>query len=136
MLRCEKCGKEIKRNMIMHLKFCKGIAEAETNPPSVRQVGGSEMAPPSKFITYRSPRIKGLRIIVRPSFNRTIETPTGNYVTRVEGKVAEFKNGLFTTDDPEVIEFLDKFSRNKKNARYPIISSEQMREMGNTLRGR
>jgi hypothetical protein len=142
-MNCNKCGKIFKdnRGVAVHIANCKGTG-AETSPPSAPQEEGisesplpitPEEAKEAKFVTFRSPRIKSLRIVVVPSMNRVIETPTGNYVTRVDGKTAEFVDGIYRTNDPEIIECLTKYSANKKNARYPVISDIDIERMRKTL---
>jgi hypothetical protein len=107
----------------------------ETNPPATPQGEKEPAAPssPTKEVIFRSPRIRGLRIIVSPSFNRVVETPTGNYVTRVPGKVVEFKDGMYKTSDPEIIAFLDGYTKSKAAHRYPIISSLEIERMAKSL---
>jgi hypothetical protein len=146
---CQKCGKDIKKGLTMHSRFCGGAMTSpeikdcgtEPNPPSVPQAG-EEVAPPLlaaplpeqvREVTYRSPRIKGLRLVVTPTFNRIIETPTGNYVTRVAGKTVEFKEGFYKTSDPEIIAFLNRYTKTKSAARYPVISSDEIARMAKCL---
>lgn len=134
MFRCEACGKEFKSNAGLggHKRFCKEFATGETRPPSPVQEEGATMPPsPNKVMEYRSPKIRDLRIIVRPSFYNTINTPTGSRTMLVPGKTVEFKDGSYKTDDPEIIEFLSHYS----NSKFPIISMETIREMGKSLRG-
>jgi hypothetical protein len=128
--RCETCGKEFRNNAGLggHKKFCKGIAEGETRPPSpIQQEEGAQGSPLLKrIVEYRSPKIRGLRIIVRPSFYNTVNTPTGSRTMLVPGKVVEFRDGVFKTDDPEIIEFLSHYS----NPKFPVLSVDDMKDMG------
>jgi hypothetical protein len=133
MFECELCGKENKNKagMKSHMRVCGAVP----NPPAAPRVLEELPAPPSlpKEVVYRSPRIRALRIIVTPTFNRVIETPTGNYVTKVAGKTVEFKEGLYRTKDPEIISFLDGYTKSKAAHRYPIISSLEIERMGKCL---
>jgi hypothetical protein len=134
-VKCDICGRTYDtRGLAIHKKkHLSGKIDAQgTCPPPEHPRGEMAKATPlpSKTVTYRSPRVRSLRVIIKPSFWTQVNTPQGSHVIKVEGKVAEFKDGRFTTDDPEIIEVLNKYS----NRRFPVISEDAIREMGKCLR--
>jgi hypothetical protein len=71
-----------------------------------------------------------LRIVIRPQYWVKTETPAGIQQVLSEGKVAEFREGIFVTEDPEIIDFLE----NKyKDGRYPVLSLAKIRAFGRGL---
>lgn len=136
MIKCDKCEREFKDGRGMRLHKCVG---AEQRPPAApAPVGEAKEASPiveskRRMVVFRSPRVRDLRIVITPSFNKIIEGPAGSYITRVAGKTAEFRDGIFRTDDPEIIEYLSKYSEKRENGRYPIISTIDMENMKKCL---
>ncbi len=66
----------------------------------------------------------GLRIVVVPTREVRMDTPAGIIHERVQGKTVEFLNGLYTTDDPEIIDFLE---HKYKDERFPVFSDMKLR---------
>lgn len=135
MIKCELCNREFKDNRGIRLHKCVG---ADTRPPTASAPEGEAKVSPSvkkdgRYVIYRSPRVRDLRIVVTPSFNKIIDGPAGSYITRVQGKTAEFRDGVFRTNDPEIIEYLNQYSQKKENGRYPIISMDEIEKMRERL---
>jgi len=124
---CPICGKVFKdgRGFAVHVANCEKLKNVEkgTSPPPSRLEGEIAAPPLSATVEYRSPRVKGLRIVVSPTYYNQVETPTGTRVIPVKGKTAEFKDGVFRTSDPEIIKYLNQYS----DARYPVVNMTEMR---------
>lgn len=142
MFSCEVCGKEVKTKLALaghkrtHNKNenKEGIEIAASSPrPPLTQPGPGEetlsVNPDGSpaFVTFRSPMSSGLRIVIKPSMWTTLETPAGTVKQVVPGKTVEFLNGIFKTNDPDVIDFLEN---RYKSDRYPIFSDSNLRKMG------
>jgi len=131
-LTCDACGKVYKGLGALNAhKFYKhkGLGGATTCPPVSPPGEGVKVAPSSKVV-FRSPKSSDLRIVIKPSYWVRTETPAGIVQVLSEGKAAEFHNGVFTTEDPEMIDFLE----NKyKDGRFPVFSLAKIREFGRGL---
>jgi len=130
-LTCEACGKKCKglAGLMAHKRLNhKDMGAATTCPPVAAPGEGTQIVPSQ--VTFRSPRASDLRIVLKPSYWVKTETPAGIVQQLSEGKVAQFRMGVFATDDPEIIDFLEN---RYKDDRYPIFSLAKIREMGRGL---
>jgi len=131
-LTCEACGKKCKglAGLMAHKRLNhKDMGAATTCPPVAAPGEGTQIVPSQ--VTFRSPKSTDLRIVIKPSYWVKTETPAGIVQVLSEGKAANFHMGVFTTDDPEIIDFLE----NKyKDSRFPIFSLARLQAMGKSLR--
>ena len=72
-------------------------------------------------VRFFSPRSNGLSVVVQPKEWYTQQTPSGSRTIQSEGKTAQFKNSIFVTEDPEIIEYL---SHTYKDRRFPVVREE------------
>lgn len=131
MLTCDVCGKELKNmaglKMHMRLKHGEEMAPVSSRPPLSEQGEPSEKGAPSK-IMFHSPMSSELRIVVKRTDQVRVVTPAGIIHERVPGKTVEFRQGLYYTDDPEIIDFLE----NKyKDERFPVYSDRKLQGIVN-----
>ena len=132
MFVCDICGKETRTpaSLGAHKRYKHGSGEA--CPPLAPAVG--EVNPPLQHekvletITFRSPKSSELRIIIKPSRNFKLETPNGVILDTVAGKMAEFRMGLFSTNDPEIIHFLEYKYNDPK---FPVYSNRTLKRLAN-----
>lgn len=130
LLKCNVCGKQCKSigGLGSHMRTHKNEIAAQGTCPPPEQPGEGKAAPPL-VRTYRSPRNRLLRVVVKPAYWGKQHTPAGDITVKFPGKTAEFIDGKLTTSDPEVIAALDKY----KDPRYPIVSDDEIREMRKCL---
>jgi len=132
-LTCEICEKVYKGLGALNAhKFYKhkGLGGATTCPPVSPPGEGVLPETPSLKVAFRSPKSADLRIVIKPSYWVKTETPAGIVQVLSKGLVADFHNGVFTTEDQEIIDFLE----NKyKDGRFPIFSLARIRAMGRSL---
>jgi hypothetical protein len=132
-LTCGACGGVYKGLGALNAhKFYKHkVSGAATTCPPVAAPGeGALPEAPSLKVSFRSPKAGDLRIVIRPQYWIKTETPAGTQQVLSEGKVAEFREGIFITEDPEIIDFLE----NKyKDGRYPVLSLAKIRAFGRGL---
>ena len=131
-LTCEICEKVYKGLGALNAhKFYKhkGLGVATTCPPVATPGEGVQVAPSSR-VSFRSPKSSDLRIVIKPSYWVRTETPAGIVQVLSEGKAAQFHMGVFTTEDLEIIDFLE----NKyKDDRFPVLSLAKIRSFGRGL---
>jgi hypothetical protein len=129
-LTCDACGKVYKGLGALNAhKFYKHkvLGAATTCPPVAAPEEGVLPQAPSSKVVFRSPMASDLRIVIKPSYWVKTETPAGIVQVLSEGKAAEFRNGVFMTEDPEIIDFLE----NKyENGRYPVFSLSKIQRIG------
>jgi hypothetical protein len=127
IISCPVCGKECKgrTGLSAHTRFVHASPRpplaVETAPEAVQE-GASAPSSPREEI-FVSPMSAMLRVVVKPSTQTHMVTPTGILSTRAEGKVAEFRDGVLITKDPEIIDFLENHYRDD---RYPVYSKRRM----------
>ncbi len=114
--KCEQCGGEFK-NLGAHLR-------SHTAGKTAGELLSSAPAgPTSKRLRFLSVRSPSMRLVVKPTTWEFVSTPTGSRSVQVTGKAVEFVNGVFETDDPELIEFLE---HKYNDSRFPVISANQL----------
>mgnify|MGYP003145369324 CR=1 FL=1 len=72
-------------------------------------------------VTFYSPRAKEQTVVVEPQEWLTTRTPAGDRTIQSPGKTAQFSNGMFITDDPDIIEYLTNVYSDK---RHPIVRTD------------
>lgn len=104
-----------------------------------------EPAVNSGEVTFFSPRLPFLTVIVTPGEWRMVSGPAGDKMVSVDGLTAEFDNGIYKTADPTIIAYLsgDKETAKKlglvdKNGRarvyddprFPIFTEKLLHSYG------
>lgn len=77
--------------------------------------------PISKDIRFFSPKSGSLNIVVEPKEWMVVKTPAGERTIQSPGKTAQFMNNIFTTEDPEIIEYL---TNTYADRRFPIVRDD------------
>ena len=82
----------------------------------------NKLEAPLKNIRFFSPRSAGLNVVVTPKVWVKQQTPAGEMTLQSEGLKAEFDNGMFETDNEDIIEFLTNIYDDK---RYPVVRQDE-----------
>jgi hypothetical protein len=145
LVKCPKCDKEFKNQGGVNLHARKAHPISDVSGPASKAVTeGSAVttgasAPVQAEVTFYCPRPLYQTVVVIPEQWYTIEGPAGNKQETVDGVYATFDNGRFTTDDPEIIDYLEnpnhtcKYHTGSKrkggynDARFPIHSERKIR---------
>lgn len=95
-------------------------------------------------VSFYSPRLPFIQIVVVPSEWRLVEGPAGAKQYPVEGITVEFDNGRYVTSNPKIIAYLEGNKEEAKklglvdkkgdprvynDPKFPILSDRKMREM-------
>ena len=88
----------------------------------VEVIGSAEVITPTTRVFY-SPKALSMVITVKPEYWGVKSTPAGDIRTKVEGKYVQFERGRFATEDPEIIDYIEKTYR---DPRFPILSDRQV----------
>lgn len=138
------CGREFKNQggVNLHLKShrpkeVKLVAKAIQVPDPVAPITEGDETQP--LVVFYSPRSVGLTVVVIPERWVMLQTPAGLIPAPSEGKSAEFNQGKYTTDDPEIIACLEgdlkalralgSSAKPYLDHRFPILSDRQMKAM-------
>lgn len=119
--KCSVCGKSFK-NVGAHIKRSHPAAYGA----KLKSEGNSSSAPSAapaqpevglqRFVSSRAPY---LTVVVEPERQGFINTAAGSMHTTLPGIKIQFTNGIFETDDPKLIDYLE----NKyKDRRYPVTN--------------
>lgn len=135
MFTCSHCGGEFKNEhgLKVHVgRYCKGVSR----PPHPVAVAEGASAPSvSRTVRFVSPKSANLRVVIKPTAWERVLSPgaAGQQViqtVQIEGKAAQFVDGLFTTEDPVIIEYLENvYSKKPENAMFPIYSQKIMADL-------
>jgi hypothetical protein len=122
----EGCGKVCKGPAALgaHKRYAHKVRKS---PPLTDRAAPAEEVGATSSVTFRSPRNPELRVVITRTDRMLIPTPAGTIQELRQGKTAEFREGLFTTDDPEIINYLEN---RYHDARYPILSQRVISRMG------
>lgn len=115
---CKDCGRIFKNAGGVNLHARKAhpavdSAKSAASPITTSTVSQSErpaQRPVAAFpeeVTFYCPRPLYQTVVVIPEQWYNVEGPAGSKQEKTEGKLAEFDNGKFVTDDPEIIDYLE-----------------------------
>jgi len=75
----------------------------------------------AESIKFYSPEAAGLSLVVESINWIKEETPGGTRTIQTDGKSVKFENGIFESDDEEVIEYLTNIY---KDRRFPVVRTD------------
>lgn len=116
--KCPLCSRTVK-NLQLHIDryHPEGVPLDEAKGS---ENSSSAPAPTSTSkVKFFSPRSAELRVVVAPTRRGFVQTPQGSMDTVFMGKSAQFMNGEYETDDPEIIEHL---TSKYNDRRYPVVN--------------
>jgi hypothetical protein len=135
MVTCSHCGGEFKNEHGLKIHVAR-ICQRVSSPPHpevvVEEVAASSIPTKVRFVSPKSP---SLRIVVKPRERTQVLNPGTGGVPSVQsyltpGKVAEFQDGQFSTDDVEIIDYLEEtYAKNPSNSMFPIYSQRIMKNL-------
>lgn len=121
---CKECG-DLVVNMERHYSVKHPDIVAKIEAGELLSSAPASVAPPTK-VRFLSPKSPGLTVVVSPEHWGTVKTPVGDKMMLAKGKSATFVNGVFETNDPEIIEYLEEVY---KDPRFPVLSSRISNEL-------
>lgn len=136
MAHCDICRKEFKSNAGLGahnyqkhgVKRSLDTVEVPVMPEAVSQVAPA--ISPTKAssagkgrVRFTSPRSPELGVVVVPIEWMVMQVPGGTKAMQTKGKRVDFKNGVYETDDPEIINYLENVY---KDDRWPIFSQSKL----------
>lgn len=112
---CDHCGRSYPQEKLSnHIKryhpLQAGDAKGREN---------SSSAPAPKVVRFVSPRSPSLTVVIKPTRRGFVNTPQGSMDTVFPGLSIQFREGVFETDDPEIIQYL---SEEYKDRRFPVVN--------------
>lgn len=116
--KCPLCSRTVK-NLQLHIDRYHPEGVDEAKGPENSSSAPVPIPAPKGRVKFFSPRSAELRVVVAPTRRGFVQTPQGSMDTVFMGKSAQFMNGEYETDDPEIIEHL---TSKYNDRRYPVVN--------------